>query len=107
MTQYTMDHDQSFYEAKAATSTAKLNVDSYESLMRSQYGSKMDVIQTYINMAKQGMDVDYGAFQIKYREMLKALDKPWAGSIRIWFFKFTKEWFKGEIDGTGYIEDEM
>ena len=107
LTQYTLDHDQSFYEAKAATSTAKLNVDSYESLMRSQYGSKMDVIQTYINMAKQGMDVDYGAFQIKYREMLKALDKPWAGSIRILFFKFTKEWFKGEIDGTRYIEDEM
>ena len=23
------------------------------------------------------------------------------------FFKFTKEWFKGEIDGTRYIEDEM
>ena len=107
LTQYTLDHDQSFYEAKAATSTAKLNVDSYESLMRSQYGSKMNTIQTYINMAKQGMDVDYGAFQIKYKEMLKKLDKPWAGKIRILFFKFTKEWFKGEIDGTRYIEDEM
>lgn len=107
LTQYTLDHDQSFYEAKAATSTAKLNVDSYESLMRSQYGSKMNIIQTYINMAKQGMDVDYGAFQIKYKEMLGKLDKPWAGKIRILFFKFTKEWFKGEIDGTRYIEDEM
>lgn len=107
LTQYTLDHDQSFYEAKAATSTAKLNVDSYESLMRSQYGSKMNIIQTYINMAKQGMDVDYGAFQIKYKEMLNKLDKPWAGKIRILFFKFTKEWFKGEIDGTRYIEDEM
>lgn len=107
LTQYTLDHDQSFYEAKATTSTAKLNVDSYESLMRSQYGSKMDIIQTYINMAKQGMDVDYGAFQIKYKEMLTALDQPWAGSIRILFFKFTKEWFKGEIDETRYIEDEM
>ena len=107
LTQYTLDHDQSFYEAKATTSTAKLNVDSYESLLRSQYGSKMDIIQTYINMAKQGMDVDYSAFQIKYKEMLTALDQPWAGSIRILFFKFTKEWFKGEIDGTRYIEDEM
>lgn len=107
LTQYTLDHDQSFYEAKAATSTAKLNVESYESLMRSEYGSKMDIIQNYINMAKQGMDVDYGAFQIKYREMLTALDKPWAGKIRILFFTFTMEWFKGEIDGTRYIEDEM
>lgn len=107
LTQYTLDHDQSFYEAKAATSTAKLNVDSYESLMRGEYGSKMNVIQTYIDMAKQGMDVDYGAFQIKYKEMLSNLDKPWAGKIRILFFRFTKEWFKGEIDGTRYIEDEM
>ena len=107
LTQYTLDHDQSFYEAKAATSTAKLNVDSYESLMRSEYGSKMNIIQNYINMAKQGMDVDYGAFQLKYKEMLGKLDKPWNGKIRILFFSFTKEWFKGEIDGTRYIEDEM
>ncbi len=107
LTQYTLDHDQSFYEAKAATSTALLNVNSYESLMRSQYGGKLNYIQTYINMAKQGMDVDYGAFQIKYKEMLAALDEPWNGEIRILFFSFSKEWFKGEIDGTRYIEDEM
>ena len=107
LTQYTLDHDQTFYETKAATSTALLNVESYEDFMRGEYGSKMNYIQTYINMAKQGLDVDYGAFQLKYREMLKALDKPWAGKIRILFFKFTKEWFKGEIDGTRYIEDEM
>ena len=67
----------------------------------------MNIIQNYINMAKQGMDVDYGAFQIKYKEMLGNLDRPWNGSIRILFFEFTKEWFKGEIDGTRYIEDEM
>ena len=107
LTQYTLDHDQTFYETKAAASTALLNVESYEDFMRGEYGSKMNYIQTYINMAKQGLDVDYGAFQLEYREMLKALDKPWAGKIRILFFKFTKEWFKGEIDGTRYIEDEM
>lgn len=105
--QYTLDHDQVFYEAKAATATALLNVESYESFMREEYGSKIDIIQNYINMAKQGMDVDYGAFQLKYKEMLTALDKPWNGKIKILFFKFTKEWFKGEIDGTRYIEDEM
>ena len=105
--QYTLDHDQSFYETKAATSTARLNVESYEDFMRGEYGSKLDYIQPYIDQAKQGMDVDYAAFQVKYKEMLKALDKPWAGKIRILFFKFTMEWFKGEIDGTRYIEDEM
>ena len=107
LTEYTLEHDQSFYEAKAATATALLNVQSYESYMRKEYGSKVDIIQNYINMAKQGMDVDYGAFQLKYKEMLKNLDKPWSGKIKILFFRFTKEWFKGEIDGTRYIEDEM
>lgn len=107
LVQYTLDHDQGFYEAKSETSVALMNVEAYESLMRNQYGKKMSYIQTYIDLAKQGMDVDYGAFQIKYREMLKALDKPWDGKIRILFFKFTKEWMKGEIAGTRYIEDEM
>lgn len=107
ITEYTLEHDQTYYEAKMATSTALLNLDSYESLMRSQYGSKMDYIQTYINMARQGMEIDYAAFQMKYNEMLTALDQPWAGKIRILFFSFTKEWFKGEISGTRYIEDEM
>ena len=105
--QYTLDHDQAFYETKAMTSTARLNMESYESFMRSEYGSKMDYIQPYIDQARQGMDVDYAAFQLKYKAMLKALDKPWSGKIRILFFKFTMEWFKGEIDGTRYIEDEM
>ncbi len=107
LTTYTLDHSQSFYEAKTATSTALLNVESYESFMKQEYGSKVNSIQTYINMAKQGMDVDYGAFQLKYKEMLTSLDKPWNGKIKILFFSFTKEWFKGEIDGTRYIEDEM
>ncbi len=107
ITEYTLEHDQTYYEAKMAASTALLNLDSYESLMRSQYGDKMNYIQTYINMARQGMEVDYAAFQMKYNEMLTALDKPWDGKIRILFFTFTLEWFKGEISGTRYIEDEM
>ena len=107
LTEYTLDHDQAFYEVKAATATALLNVESYEEFMRGEYGSKLNYIQPFINMAKQGVDVDYAAFQLKYQEMLKALDKPWSGKMRILFFTFTMEWFKGEIDGTRYIEDEM
>ena len=38
---------------------------------------------------------------------MKDIDRPWAGKIRIIFFTFTMEWFKGEIDGSRYIEDEM
>lgn len=107
LTEYTLENDQAFYETKAATATALLNVEAYEDFMRGEYGSKLNYIQPYIDLAKQGMDVDYAAFQMKYREMLTALDKPWAGKMRILFFTFTMEWFKGEIDGTRYIEDEM
>lgn len=107
ITEYALNRDQTVYEARTAESTARLNVESYESLMSSQYGSKMNYIKNYISLAKQGMDVDYAAFQLKYNEMLKALDKPWSGKLRILFFTFTMEWFKGEISGTRYIEDEM
>ena len=44
ITEYTLEHDQTYYEAKMAASTALLNLDSYESLMRSQYGDKMNYI---------------------------------------------------------------
>ena len=104
---YTLEHDQTYYEARATLATAKLNVDSYESLMIANYGSKMNEIRNFINMAKNNMDLDYGAFQIQYKNMLKKLDKPWMGAFWILFFKFPKEWFKGEIAGTRYIEDEM
>jgi hypothetical protein len=104
---YTLQNDQTYYEAKMAVATAKLNLDGYLSLMQDRYGSKMNLIMPYINMAKQGMDIDYTAFKSKYDEMLKQIDSPWNGKIRILFFRFTKEWFKGELSGTRYIQDDM
>lgn len=105
--QYTLQNDQTVYQAQMDTSTALMNLESYESLMRNEYGGKFNRIQGFVNTAKQGGDVDYSAFMLAYKEMLTDLDSPWSGSIRILFFRFTKEWFKGEIDGTRYIEDEM
>ena len=105
--QYTLDNDQTVYEARMSASTALMNLESYESLMRNQYGGKMNRIQNFINLAKQGQEVDYAAFQMAYNEFLKDIDRPWSGKIRIIFFTFTMEWFKGEIDGSRYIEDEM
>lgn len=107
ITEYTLAWDQSCYEARSAVSSALLSLDTCEDLMRRQYGSKMDGIQTYVNMARQGMDIDYAAFQLEYGEMLKAVDRPWERSIRILFFRFTMEWLKGEISGTRYMEDEL
>lgn len=107
ITTYTLENDQGYYAAKMATSTAQLNLDAYESLMRNQYGGKLDRVMSFVNAAKNGQDVDYAAFQIAYKEMLTDLDKPWDGKFWILFFSFTKEWLKGEISGTRYIEDEM
>ena len=104
---YTLQNDQAYFEAKMAETTALLNLNSFESLMKSQYGYKMDHINSYINMAKWGMDIDYSAFQIRYKTFLDNIDEPWRGYWKILFFKFPKEWMKGEISGTRYIEDEM
>lgn len=104
---YTLNNDHEYYAAKMGTSTALLNLNAYESMMRDQYGSKLDRIKPFVTAAKQGKDIDYAAYQLKYREMLTDIDKPWAGSIRILFFRFSKERLKGEISGTRYIEDEM
>ena len=104
---YTLENDHGYYSAKMAASTALLNLNAYESLMRNQYGSKINRIMSFVNAAKNGQDVDYAAFQMAYKEMLTDLDSPWAGKFRILFFTFTKEWLKGEISGTRYIEDEM
>jgi hypothetical protein len=38
--------------------------------------------------------------------MLTDVDSRWAGTKKILFFKFSKELFKGEIDGLRYIQDE-
>ena len=107
ITTYTLENDQGYYAAKMSTSTALLNLNAYESLMRNQYGKKVDRVMSFVNAAKNGEDVDYAAFQIAYKEMLTTLDEPWNGKIRILFFRFDKEWFKGGISGTRYIEDEM
>lgn len=107
LVQYTLDHDQSFYEAKSHTAVAQLNLETYEELMQNRYGSQLNPIHVFINASKKGQKVDYAAFQIEYKKMLKAMDQPWKGSFRILFFKINKEWIKGSIDGTRYIADEM
>lgn len=105
--EYTLDNDHTFFLAKADLSIAKLNLDSYESFMRGQFGSKVDAVQNYLNLVRQGKDVDPAAYKMKYDEMLKSFDKPWDGKFKILFITFTMEWLKGQISGTRYVEEEM
>ncbi len=50
--------------------------------------------------------MDTAAFQMAYDGMLDWVDQPWQGKKRILFIKFPREWFKGQISGIRYVEDE-
>lgn len=106
LTEYTLENSQEYYEAKMNTALCRTGLEMNESLMRGQYGSKMDSIQFYINQAKSGQEIDGDAFKYQYDAFLKQIDEPWNGHIRILFIKINKEWFKGKISGSRYVEDD-
>lgn len=104
--EHTLENDHSYYSAKMDTALALLLVETNYDLMSNQYGGKMSYISTYVSQIKNGEKVDGSAFKAAYDKFLKAIDEPWTGKKRILFIKIPKEWFKGEIDGVRYIEDE-
>lgn len=104
--QYTLENDHSYYQAKRDTSNALLALDTNYNLMKSEYGSKVNIISSFINQAKRGEKLKSAAFRRKYDEFLTEIDKPWQGKKRILFIWIPKEWFKGELDGIRYVEDE-
>lgn len=106
LTAYTLEHDTALYEAELAAGAGRIGLELNEKLMKDQYGGKLSYIQTYINQAKQGETPDQEAFKASYDAMLEAIDEPWQGSYRILFIKIPKEWFKGELSGVRYVEDE-
>ena len=103
----TLDRSDTYYQAQATASNALLSLNTNYSLMKEQYGSsKMSIIDSYINRAKNGQKLDSAAFKLKYNEFLEAVDEPWNGYFRILFIKIPKEYLKGDIDGVRYVEDE-
>lgn len=102
---YTLEHDQSYYEAKLDTQLALLELNTNYKLMESQYKSDMGYISSYVQQIKNGDKVDSNAFKQNYDKFLEKIDAPWKGAYRIIFFSFPKEWFKGAIDGVRYVED--
>ena len=104
--EYTLENDQSYYEAKMDTRLAYTGMNMMESMMRSQYGNKMNNIMPFINQIKAGDSVDSSAFKNTYRQMLNNVDAPWNGTKKILFIRIKKEWFKGAVDGSRYVEDD-
>lgn len=106
LVQYTLDHDQSYYEAKMNTQLSLMQLETNYSLIKSQYGSDVDLISSYVLQVLSGQKVDSGSFKTSYDKFLTKIDKPWAGSWKILFIRIPKEWLKGQIDGVRYVEDE-
>jgi hypothetical protein len=103
---YTLENDQSFYETKLETQLSLTSLQMMQSLMKNQYGSKMNMITPYINQALNGEKINTAAFKSTYAKMLEAIDSPWNGKKKILFIKIKKEWFKGAVDGSRYVEDD-
>ncbi len=103
---YTLEQDQSYYEAKMTTQLALLQLDKNYSLLQGQYGGNIGLISSYVMQVKNGQKIDGDAFKASYDKFLEKIDKPWQGSWRILFIRIPKVWLKGSIDGVRYIEDE-
>lgn len=103
---YTLDNDQKYYETKLETALSLESLNMMRSMMRNQYGSKMNGIEPYIQQALGGESIDSSAFKKDYNRMLTDIDAPWEGSIKILFIRISKEWFKGAVSGSRYVEDD-
>lgn len=106
LTDYTLENDHGYYEAKMNSRLGLISLELNEKLMNGHYGSKMNSIRPFVNQAKKGAEIDEDAFKAAYDNFLYTIEKPWNGSIRILFIKIPKEWFKGSLDGVRYIEDD-
>ena len=104
---YTEDRDQGYYEACAAATTAKVELNTNYGLMKNKYGSDIGMISSYVNSALNGQEISARAFKSSYKAFLDKIDSYWKGKKRIFLFiKIPREWLKGSLDGTRYIEDD-
>ncbi len=104
---YTLDNDQSYYEAKYNSAFALTTLNFNSGLMRESFGDDVFYISGYINAIKAGQKVDSSAFKLQYAKMLEDVDEPWKGKKRIFLFvKVPRVWFKGATDGSRYVEND-
>lgn len=106
LVEYTLAHDHEFYDVKLETQLSLSSLNMIKKMMESKYGSRMNSVQPYVQQALNGERIDSSAFKKVYNQMLVDIDSPWTGKRRILFFRFPKEWFKGAVDGSRYVEDD-
>lgn len=106
LVEYTLEHDHEYYDTKLETQLSLRSLNMIESMMESKYGKKMRPVEPFVEQALNGEKIDSSAFKKVYNQMLTDIDAPWDGTRRILFFRFSKEWFKGAVDGSRYVEDD-
>ncbi len=106
LVQYTEDRDQTYYEACIGEATAKAELTINKGLVQSKYGGDYNLIAGYVNSALNGDKINKKAFMASYKSFLAKIDSYWNGKKRILFIKIPRLWFKGNMDGTRYIEDD-
>ncbi|MDO4531657.1 MAG: TolC family protein [Bacillota bacterium] len=104
--QYTLDNDQTYYDAKLDTALSKTQLETNFNLMKKQYGSDINIISPYVQQVLNGQKIDSSSFKLSYDKFLTKIDAPWQGTKKILFIRFPREWLKGQIDGVRYVEDE-
>lgn len=106
LVEYTLAHDHEYYDVKLETQLSYSSFNMVKNMMEKQYGRRMNPVQPFIQQALNGDKIDSAAFKTAYNQMLVDIDSPWVGKKRILFVRFPKEWFKGAVDGSRYVEDD-
>lgn len=105
--EYTLDHDETYYEACIEEMRAKVQLQTNYRLMKQHYGGDINLISSYVNSALNGNTIKKKAFKTDYKTFLEKIDSYWQGKKKIcWFIKIPRLWLKGSVDGTRYIEDD-
>lgn len=106
LVEHTLAHDHEYYDVKLETQLSLRSLNMLRSMMEDKYGRKLASVQPFIQQALNGENIDSAAFKKVYNQMLDDIDAPWEGKYKILFFRFPKEWFKGSVDGSRYVEDD-
>lgn len=106
LVEHTLAHDHEYYDVKLETQLSLRSLNMIRSMMEDKYGRKLASVQPFIQQALNGENIDSAAFKKVYNQMLDDIDAPWEGKYKILFFRFPKEWFKGSVDGSRYVEDD-
>ncbi len=104
--QYTEDRDQTYYEACTNEVSLRAELTINSKLIEGHFGGDYNIIKSFVTAALNGESVNKKAFTNKYKEFLTKIDSYWSGKKRILFIKIPRLWFKGDLDGTRYIEDD-